>query len=283
MIEPERASSQSSSVPLICQVSLAAVEILCVTTIPPARSKPDEHNQRRMIWHPANGADATRRCYRLNAGTFEKHATVRHGGRWEPAEDTMSAMTAKISSNGATCFVWDSSAPPLTVTNLTEFHEGKAASAAIRMQGNDTITGGLTENDLEGYAGDDTIDGGTDKLVGGLGKDTLIGGDDGDRFIFRSVEESKVKISGRDIIEDFSRKDHDEIDLRGIDANERKPKDQDFTFIGHDDFHKKVGELRYEKFIDGVVVLGDADGNGGADFSVEMHGLLSLKAGDFLL
>lgn len=204
-------------------------------------------------------------------------------GRANNENFPVSTITAKI--DGTTVFSWDSSAAPVIVANLTEFHEGKAASAVILMQGDDTIVGGLNENYLEGYAGADTIDGSNDDdiLVGGLGKDTLIGGDDADRFVFRTVQESTVNINGRDIIQDFSRKEGDEVDLRGIDANERKSKDQDFTFIGDDGFHKKAGELRYEKFIDGLVVQGDTDGNGKADFSIEFEGLLNLKAGDFLL
>jgi Ca2+-binding RTX toxin-like protein len=192
-------------------------------------------------------------------------------------------MTAKI--NGSNAFVWDSSTAPLTVTNLTEFHEGKAASAAILMQGDDTLVGSLNENYLEGFGGNDTIDGSNDSdiLIGGLGKDTLIGGDDGDRFVYKSVEESTVKIIGRDIIQDFTRSEQDKLDLRAIDANEDKHKNQDFNFIGEANFHKKAGELRCEKFIDGMVVYGDTDGNGRADFSIELQDVVSLKGGDLLL
>jgi Ca2+-binding RTX toxin-like protein len=195
----------------------------------------------------------------------------------------ISTMTAKI--HGTTYFTWDSSAAPLTVANIEEFHDGKAASAAILMSGNDTIIGSANGNYLEGFAGGDTIDGGndTDILIGGLGKDTLIGGDDGDRFVFKSVKESTVKIAGRDIIQDFSRGDKDKIDLDAIDANEDRGRNQDFHFIGQAKFHKNPGELRYEKFIDGVVVYGDTDGNGKPDFSIELPGLVGLKGGDFLL
>lgn len=182
-------------------------------------------------------------------------------------------------------FIWDSSDAPLTVDDLKAFHQGKAASVAVLMKGNDTITGGLNENFLEGFAGNDIIDGGndSDKLIGGRGKDTLIGGDDDDVFVFQTVKDSKVNIKGRDVISDFSRKEGDRIDLRAIDANEDKSGDQRFKFIDDDEFHKKAGELMFEKFIDGLVVKGDTDGDGKADFSIQLDGSLGLKAGDFML
>lgn len=230
----------------------------------------------------SNGTVQTRTLYG-NGGDREFDITYTALGRASNENFPISTMTAKI--DGATVFTWDSSAAPLTVADLTAFHEGRASSAAIFMRGDDTITGSLNEDYLEGFAGNDTIDGSndTDILVGGLGKDTLIGGDDGDRFVFNTVEESTVKIRGRDIIEDFTRSDRDKIDLHAIDANENKGKNQDFTFIGEHDFHKKAGELRYEKFIDGVVVYGDTDGNGKADFSIELQELVNLKLKDFML
>ncbi|HSX73581.1 MAG TPA: protease, partial [Shinella sp.] len=68
-----------------------------------------------------------------------------------------------------------------------------------------------------------------------------------------------------------------------MDASTKSGGDQDFTFIGTAGFHKKAGELRYEKKGGDTLVHGDVNGDGKADFSITIDASLSLKASDFIL
>ncbi len=144
------------------------------------------------------------------------------------------------------------------------------------LAGNDKITGGSGDDKLEGFGGNDVLYGrqGADKLYGGAGADT---------FTFKSVRDSTVDADGRDTIQDFSASQKDRIDLRSIDANMKAGGNQAFSFIGKNGFHNKAGELRYEKYGSGVLVSGDVDGDGSADFSIHVKGLSSLSKGYFIL
>ena len=73
---------------------------------------------------------------------------------------------------------------------------------------NNVITGNIGGNYLDGAAGNDTINGGAgnDVITGGVGNDLLIGGTGKDTFRFASG-------SGQDRITDFSKTDHDVIDV----------------------------------------------------------------------
>ena len=57
---------------------------------------------------------------------------------------------------------------------------------------------------------------------------------------------------------------------------------QKFKFIGKHDFHDTKGELRYEDKGAKVVVQGDVNGDGKADFEILVK-LGSLEKGDFIL
>ena len=171
------------------------------------------------------------------------------------------------------------------IDDLVAFHEGGEASIAFIMDGNDILNGSNVANYMEGYDGNDTFDGGggKDTLWGGLGKDSLTGGGGKDVFDFNLIAESTKKVAGRDIILDFSRKQKDRIDLHDIDANTKKNGDQAFKFIGDDDFHKKAGELMFDRKGGDTFVYGDVNGDGKADFAIQLDGSMNLKAGDFQL
>jgi Ca2+-binding RTX toxin-like protein len=168
--------------------------------------------------------------------------------------------------------------------------------------GNDTIdalnsaAGQFLPSDLGdqifGFAGSDTIAGlaGGDKLTGGTGKDLLIGGADADIFDFNAKSESKKGIANRDVIDDFhgvSGNELDLIDVSGIDAKSGVNGNQHFKFIAGHKFHKVKGELHFVTKIGFVVVEGDTNGDGKADFQIEVHNaadnLATLAKGDFIL
>ena len=147
------------------------------------------------------------------------------------------------------------------------------------------LDGGAGNDTLEGLNGDDTLLGrsGNDKLIGGAGRDTLEGGAGADQFIYQSIRESSTSASSRDIIVDFSRSQGDKINLKAIDAISKTKKDDAFDFIGTSKFSKSAGELRYLKKGGVTFVYGDVDGDGKADFSIQLTGKIDLQATDFIL
>jgi Ca2+-binding RTX toxin-like protein len=119
-------------------------------------------------------------------------------------------------------------------------------------------------------------------LEGGAGADFLVGGAGADRFIFSSASGS-LPGAGSDSIGDFHSAENDSIDLSGMDANPVLAGDQAFSFIGTSAFGFHASELRYAPNGGGVTVSGDINGDGLADFSIDLSGVSSLAATDFIL
>lgn len=192
-------------------------------------------------------------------------------------------------------------------------HAGSAdASNALLFKGNDTLTGWSKADLLGGFGGNDKIDGkgGNDYLVGGDGKDTLLGGVGNDKlyggngldkmtggkgdddFIFGTPLETGKTQATADRIMDFVH-GHDDIDLRLIDANGKPDGDTKFKFIAKMgqvfSADHKGGELHWNQInstnnaLDRTIVEGDINGDGKADFTIVLQGLIKLTAGDFLL
>ncbi|KAB0267293.1 M10 family metallopeptidase C-terminal domain-containing protein [Microvirga brassicacearum] len=150
-----------------------------------------------------------------------------------------------------------------------------ANKTVIARAGDDVVRGNAKANTLKGYAGNDL-------LIGGKGADKLHGGVGEDSFVFKRGD-SKAAPEGRDIIFDFSHKEHDSIDLSWMDASTSRKGNQAFKFIGKSAFHEKAGELRYEKADGGAIVYGDVNGDGEADFSIAVQKIAKLVKGDFVL
>jgi Ca2+-binding RTX toxin-like protein len=157
-------------------------------------------------------------------------------------------------------------------------------------QTGDTLTGDDFANSLLGRGGADTVigGGGSDSLLGGPGKDTLTGGLGADTFDFNLKSESP-KGKNHDIITDFSGVglEGDHINVHDIDANTQVGGNQNFHFIGAQKFHHHAGELHFVAHGTFVTVEGDTNGDGKADFQIEVHNvaetLNSLAKGDFVL
>jgi serralysin len=144
-------------------------------------------------------------------------------------------------------------------------------------------------NLLDGRDGNDVLraGGGDDFLIGGNGIDGLYGQAGADRFDFRSVEEIGVGEGTRDVIWDFAAQ-VDKINLGLIDANEKHTGNQGFTYLGDADFTGTDGELRWEwtklaNGLDVTLVEGDTNGDGVADFEIQLKGQVTLSASDFIL
>lgn len=149
---------------------------------------------------------------------------------------------------------------------------------------NDTIAGFSTPDLIQGRGGADNIQGndGNDTISGGAGSDTLAGGAGNDIFRFDALSDSPTG-SGQDVITDFS-VSADKIDLSAIDAIAGTSGNDSFSFIGTSAFSHTAGELRLDTTQSGkVFVQGDVDGDGVADFSIQLNGSLSLTSANFIL
>lgn len=169
--------------------------------------------------------------------------------------------------------------------------------------GNDTVKAGSGDDQVNAGAGDDRVDGGKgddhlfggdgndyltggdgdDVIQGGLGRDGMVGGKGADIFVFTDIAESPVG-KNADFIKDFSSAQGDRIDLSGIDAV-AGGSDDAFTLVSK--FSGTAGELTiaYNAKVGAAYVLGDVDGDGKADFQINLHHVAanSLSASDFVL
>jgi subtilisin-like proprotein convertase family protein len=137
-------------------------------------------------------------------------------------------------------------------------------------------------DDVFGGDGDDTLSGskGNNILAGSRGEDLLSGLKGDDDFRYWHIRDSRT--TDRDLITDFGLGD-DDIDLKRIDANKATDKNDAFKFIGDDAFTNVAGQLRFVKDAGVTRVEGDVDGDGSADFAIDLTGLIDLVKGDFIL
>ncbi len=148
-------------------------------------------------------------------------------------------------------------------------------------------TGNKLHNVLTGNSGANTLKGGggNDSLIGGLGKDNLTGGLGADKFKFNAIAETGITVSTSDIIVDFSHGQGDKIDLSAIDA--------DTVSVGNNAFFTPTvgaifsgvfanpGELYFDQTAH--ILYGNNDEDSAADFSIQLTGVSSLVAPDFVL
>lgn len=168
-----------------------------------------------------------------------------------------------------------------------EIIEGSSRYDVLRGDNGDNVfMGGNATDRMFGRAGDDLLMGevGNDALYGNLGQDTMFGGVGNDRFIYYQTADTRVGATERDIIGDFE-SGSDRIEISRFDADVNVGGNQVFDFIGASSFSGTAGELRY--FQDAgngyTIIEGDVDGDSMADFQIELTGLLTLLASDFLL
>ena len=155
--------------------------------------------------------------------------------------------------------------------------------------GNDVLNGDVDRDLIFAGLGNDLLAGGPDNdlLVGGRGADVMSGGPGEDIYDFNSKKDTGKTAATRDKILDF---EHaiDAIDLRGIDAKIGTG-NQAFKFIAKLPFSDTPGELHYVKVNkpgtvnDKTIVEGDTNGDGLADFQIELSKLVNLAAADFFL
>ncbi|OWJ64332.1 calcium-binding protein [Inquilinus limosus] len=151
------------------------------------------------------------------------------------------------------------------------------------LSGIENLTGSAMGDRLTGDNGANGLSGGggNDLLTGSGGADTLIGGAGADIFAYRAVGDSTVAAAGQDTIVDFNDLDGDKIDLRAIDAAGNG--DQAFSFIGDNPFTNHAGAVRVTAAGEALLVEGDVNGDGTADFAIRVEGIAALSATDFYL
>jgi len=158
--------------------------------------------------------------------------------------------------------------------------------------GDDRLHGGAGDDQLRGDGGDDILDGGAgadrlfgldgdDVLIGGLGRDELAGNQGADRFVLNEIAESSAQNPNR--LLDFRAYERDKIDVSGIDANSQTGEDEAFAFIADDPFSGSAGELRFTESHGATYLYGDVNGDGEADFGLELLGVSALSVDDIIL
>jgi Ca2+-binding RTX toxin-like protein len=128
---------------------------------------------------------------------------------------------------------------------------------------------------LVGGIGDDTIQagGGADSIIGGTGADLLSGGGSKDKFIYQRLSDSTIW--HRDTIGDWQN-GLDVLDLRRLDADQTAVGDQAFTFVGTAAFTGAAGELRYEHVDGNTIISAQVDADTEIDFQIRISGVHDL-------
>ena len=148
----------------------------------------------------------------------------------------------------------------------------------------DTLTGSGGDNLLFGALGDDTIrgGGGKDVIVGGGGRDLMRGGAAADLFLFTASADSGTGAATRDVIEDFSRSQGDQIKIDIFAPVGTPGFPQPFDFVGGDAF-TAARQVRFVQQNGDTIVQVNVTGDGGAELAIQINGLINLQASDFLL
>lgn len=169
----------------------------------------------------------------------------------------------------------------ISANGYTDVTIGGSASAdtldfsTVTLTGITRIDAGNSNDTVIGSSAGDVIDGGGHR-------DLLTGGGGADVFDYDATSDSTVGAL-RDVISDFAT-GTDIIDLSGIDADIVAADDQAFTFIGGAAFSSVAGELRVDASVPlKTTLIGDVDGDGVADFEIELTGSISLSSSDFYL
>lgn len=206
--------------------------------------------------------------------------TINPDGSWTPSG---TLHTAKVVANDLVLYtVTGINMDAALVYEYANTPGGTETFLSKLLAGADFIGGSKNSDWLRGFTGADVVYGGAkgDELVGGshnlaLSTDrTAIEGDDAaDTFDYKDLNDSLA--TDMDMIWDFEA-GLDKIDLSKIDAN-RNAKDgnQPFVWVNPNDldaaFTGKRGQLRFEGDSEGGLLQGDLNGDGQAEFAIEIN------------
>lgn len=168
---------------------------------------------------------------------------------------------------------------------------GTVLEKATGGMGGDVLIGNASANVLNGRGGRDGLNGfaGNDVLAGGNGRDVMTGGSGMDNFNFNAASDTGNAPATRDVIRDFQHL-ADNINVHPMDASSILAGNNNFVFRGTGPITgSAAGELRYQKFNlagtanDYTVIYGDTDGDAAPEFQIQLSGLVTLTAADFIL
>lgn len=149
---------------------------------------------------------------------------------------------------------------------LDDLRGGDGADRLDGRDGDDKARGEAGNDEVSGGAGDDWLfgDDGDDLIAGGSGKDVMLGGAGADRFVF-AAGDSGVVGGQRDRIDDFDSAAGDRIDLSAL------PGETSFV----EAFSGVAGQATLTH-VNGFTILRiDTDGDGAADFGLQINGTLT--------
>ena len=110
----------------------------------------------------------------------------------------------------------------------------------------------------------------------------MYGGNQNDTFVYLDLSDSGLLFANRDRIQDFQN-GLDVFDVSAIDANTGLAGNQAFTYVGSF-FTGSAGQLRSFEYLGLTFIEGDVNGDGLADFRIELLGTsLGISSGDFVL
>jgi hypothetical protein len=98
-------------------------------------------------------------------------------------------------------------------------------------------------------------------------------------FLFAATTDSAI--GAEDIIRGFNHREGDRIDLSAIDANANVAGNDAFTFVSA--LSGSAGQLAISHVGRDYFVVGDVNGDGAADFSIQVLGASKFFASDFVL
>jgi Ca2+-binding RTX toxin-like protein len=139
--------------------------------------------------------------------------------------------------------------------------------------GNDSIFGEGGADSIDAGAGDDHI-------IGGAGVDHLIGGKGADTFFYRDGD--LLGPATREVIADFSERQHDRIDISAMDADTTTAGNQAFTLI--DGAFTAAGQISItEQAAGDWLVAFNTDADAKAEYVLEVMSATKPVAADFVL
>jgi hypothetical protein len=208
-----------------------------------------------------------------------------------PVGFTINSTTGVLSTNG-TIAVNDTTPYSVTVTASDGTNTFTTPLKVwVLGAGDDVITatgsdidimyGSNNDDVLNGTAGSDALIGGSgkDTLTGGLGADQLHGGGQDDTFIYTATNESGLGAGLRDTIFDFA--SGDTINLSAIDANTNTAGNGTFLFVAAATTAIVNNSVTWHQADGNTYIHGDNNGDGIADFEIELLGTRTMVSGDF--
>ncbi|KKB09800.1 VCBS domain-containing protein [Devosia chinhatensis] len=164
----------------------------------------------------------------------------------------------------------------------------KEADFQIRLLGEHVLTSanflGVSKSIISGTGNPDTLVGtsGNDIFLGGRGADVINGNGGSDTYLLLSTSDSRVGAEGRDVLTNWN--STSKIDISAIDANTKVDGHQEFLFVGQGAADRSVGtsQIKYYHSGGNTFVVGDTNGDGDADFQVQLNGIHHLTADNFV-